>query len=442
MLWPWRGGRRRWRLPLILNFLYRVPTVKRRILVAFGAENVLTQVSENALLQYVPLYVIQLGASNTQIGSISALGNLFAALAQLPGALLVERLGHRRRIVLVTGLLARWFILGLILATFLSPSTGWLVVVVAVLFAGRAFFLALGQPAWTSLAADVVPNALRGRYFALRDFAVRISLLTTLPALGWVADRWGVPVGYRITFAAAWLLGMAAWVTFFRYVPDPAPLPVEYIKARPRRTLIQAIRDEQDYVMFTLANVVWNLSLTIAAPYFTVHLVRNLGGNARWVGLLAAVGSISGLVGTLYWGRVVDRWGNLKVNRLTALAIPILPWAWMVVTAPWQVIFLNAYAGLVWSGFLVSNFNLLLSLSPPRQRARFAALYQTGVLLSSFVGPLIGGQLADLYGIRSTFLVSGTGRFLAALMLVLLVRRGEYTPLPPERLGPSSSSQR
>ncbi len=433
-----RGDRvQRRPVPLTLNFLYRVPPEQRRDLFAFGLENVLTQLSENALLQYVPLYVIALGASNTQIGSVPALGNLAAAAAQWPGARLVERRGHRRTIVLTTGFLARVFILSLVVLTFVPRDVGWLAYAIAGLFAGRAFFLALGQPAWTSLAADVVPDAIRGRFFALRDFIIRVSLLVMLPALGWVADHWGVPWGYRSIFLLAWVLGMIAWFSF-RRVHDPAPLPAEYLKARPRRTLRQALRDERDYVMFTLANVVWNLSLTIAGPYFTVHLVRNLGGNARWVGVLAAVHSVFGLIGALYWGRIIDRKGNLPVNRITALAIPLLPWAWMLVRAPWQVVFINAYGGFMWSGFLISNFNLLLSLSPPRQRARFAAFYQTGVLLSSSVGPIVGGLLADRYSIPSTFLVSGVGRFLAALMLLGLVRRGEYTPLPPERLAQES----
>lgn len=424
---------RRWRPPLSLNFLYRVPADRRAVLVAFGLENVLTQLSENALAQFVPLYAVQLGVSNTSIGSVAALNNLAAAAAQLPGARLVERHGHRRRWVILSGLVARSFVWALLGATLVRAHAEFVVFLLAFLYAGRGFFLALGQPAWTSLAADIVPTEIRGRYFALRDISVRLSSLLLLPFLGWLVDALPFPWGYRAVFGLAAALATVGWVLFYRRVPDPAPLPAEYLKARPRRTLWQAVRDERDFVAFLVANTVWNMSLAVAAPYFTVYLVRELGGTARWVGVLAAVNSLFGLGGAMVWGRLADRWGNLRVNRLTAVAIPFIPWAWLLVTAAWQVLFISAYGGFMWAGFLISNFNLLLSLSPPRQRARFAALYQMGVLGGMVVGTMVGGVLADLYSIRGTFFLSGLGRMLAALVLVRLVRRGEFTPLAPSQ---------
>ena len=119
--------------------------------------------------------------------------------------------------------------------------------------------------------------------------------------------------------------------------------------------------------------------------------------------LLAGVNTLFGLIGSGLFGRVMDRMGALKTQALTGLLIPIIPTAWIWVTAPWQVGVLEAYAGLVWAGYNLANFALLLELTPGSHRPQAVALYQTVVFASAVVGPLLGGWLADTFGFHVIF---------------------------------------
>jgi MFS family permease len=81
---------------------------------------------------------------------------------------------------------------------------------------------------------------------------------------------------------------------------------------------------------------------------------------------------------------------------------------------------LEAYAGLVWAGYNLANFALLLELTPASHRPQAVALYQTVVFASAVAGPLLGGWLADTFGFRVVFGTSGAGRLIGIALYVWL----------------------
>jgi len=107
----------------------------------------------------------------------------------------------------------------------------------------------------------------------------------------------------------------------------------------------------------------------------------------------------------------------------------------LLVTAPWQVTFINATGGLLWAGYNLANFNLLLELTPDEQRPRAVALFQTIVFASAVCGPMLGGYLADLVSYRLIFILSGIGRLVGITCFLFLaarpaLRKGRGAPLP------------
>jgi DHA1 family multidrug resistance protein-like MFS transporter len=116
----------------------------------------------------------------------------------------------------------------------------------------------------------------------------------------------------------------------------------------------------------------------------------------------------------------MDRFGALKTQAVAGLLIPVIPTAWIWITAPWQVGIFEAYSGLVWAGYNLANFALLLELTPSSRRSQAVALYQTVVFASAVVGPLLGGWLADEFGFRVIFGLSGAGRLLGILLFIWL----------------------
>jgi MFS family permease len=374
--------------------------------------------SEAVVVQYLPLYALAFGATALQIGILSALVSLAAAVAFFPGARLAETWGRRKLIVVLAhGLGARPMLLALAVLPFFLEGRQVMYVIVG-LASLRSLMVGAAIPAWTSLTADLVPTAIRGRFLSSRNMGMGLAALMAAPLAGGIIGWAGFPRGWEIAWLLAFLLGQAATFAYSR-IPEAQPAPAAAVGSGVLRPGLLA---DTNFLFFCGTTLLWNLSLYAAAPFFNVHLVENLGGSAVWVGILAAVMSVMGLPGQWYFGPLVDRRGSKWVMAVAGLGIPFLPWAWVLVQAPWQVIFINAVGGFLWAGYNLAALNLLLVVSPDDKRPTYAAAYQSAVYFSAFLGPLAGGFLAQAYGYRFLFGLSGAGRLLGTLLFIRWVQ--------------------
>jgi MFS family permease len=364
---------------------------------------------------YLILYAVALGASSAQIGLLGALSGFGAAVALLPGALLVERIGRRKEITLAgAGAVGRTAILLLALLPFgfQGQAAVYLFITLAVL---RDTFGNLSLPAWTSLAADIVPVGQRGRYFASRNIAMTVTGMITAFLAGVIINRNGSPAGYQLAFLLAFGCGAASWFCFSQ-IRDPAPAP------RPRAVrpgsppVLGGILANRSFLALCLHSAVWNFSLNVAAPFFNIYLVHNLQASLIQVGILTAATSLAGLPALRVFGPLADRWGPRRIVLITSLLIPLLPLAWIFVPSPWYVLAINLASGVLWSGFSMCILNLLLQISPCEERARFSAVHQIVVAVSLALGAALGGWVVTVFGFKAVFALSGIGRFLAALI--------------------------
>jgi MFS family permease len=384
-------------------------------------DGLVSNFSESFVLNFTGPFALALGATTGQIGWLSALMNLASALALFPGARLVERTGQRKRIVVWTsGGVARLLLLVIALIPVFIQGTAAIYAFVA-LVALRAFFSQLGFPAWSSMLADLVPAGIRGRYFASRNIGLAVAALIAAPLAGWLADQLGLPRGYQVSFFLAGLIGFGATAVFAR-IPD-RPLKSVGQETTEKPEGIQSIlRTHPRFAGFTAVAFLWNLSLMVAGPFFSVYLVQDLGATPTQIGLLAASFSVTNMIGQQFWGRLNDRRGATWVMRTTGFMIPAVPLLWSIAPNPWYLLGVEALSGFVWAGYGLSSFNLLLSLAPPAQRARYTAIYQVSVFSSACVGPLLGGALVAALGIRPLFWFSAVGRMIASTLFLFTVR--------------------
>lgn len=386
---------------------------------------------DSVLLHYLPLFAYALGASNAEIGVLAAAIGLGAAAACLPGAWLSSRWSQRKPFVVATRAASGLFLATLAALPLVLGGSGVVLPLVIVAAAGRAFIVSLAEGAWTSLAADVVPPGIRGRYFSSRNLMMGAGGLTAVALVGVtisVLDR-----GEEWTAVWALVLALVAVSTWlYGRIPErsigtePAP-PARHQARSP------LLRDA-NFVRYGGTVLLWSMSVWMAGPFFNVHLAKNLGASPAWVAGLIAVTAVFGLAGQTVVGRLADARGARWLMAASGFTLATLPIAWFFVSAPYQVLPINMVAGVVWAGYLLASFNFLLAISPAGQQRYYAAAYQTMVFLSMFLGPLIGGAVAGAFGIRLLFLLSGVGRLAACGLFVAMVREERWEPEAPAPL--------
>ncbi len=398
----------------------------------FYFDGLFASASDAINLTYLTLYLLALGATSAQIGFMTALASLSAAAMLLPGAMLAERLRSRKSLILASGggvTRLMLLLLALIPLVFKGPSIIFVAIGLKLIADGAG---SLSMPAWISLTADLVPIKWRGHYFGSRNLIMGISNMLAVLLVGGLITRMASPQGYQVALGLAFAIGMFSTFSFAHIrepEPEPdAPRPAQH--AYTAASLLHTLTGDKRFLAFCAHTMLWNVSLSVAGPFFNVHLVQNLKATAVMVGVTSIVSSLTGLPGMRLFGRWTDQWGPRKVQLLTGLIIPVLPLAWAFITAPWQVIVINILGGFIWAGYNLGSFNFLLLLTPNDQRARYSALFQIVVTLSTAAGAALGGIIAMRWGYPIVFLVSGLGRFAAMGIFARFVREPETEPEP------------
>jgi len=407
----------------------QLPSAIQRNLRWYFMDGVFSASQEAINVTYLTLFVLALGASKTQIGLMTSLASLSAVILLLPGALLSERLGQRKWVVIASGGgVTRLAILGLALLPFFSHGSlaVWIAIGLKVLMDG---FANLGMPAWTSLSADIVPLAWRGRFFSTRNIVMGVANMLVTFIAGQIITLAGTPIaGYQIVYGLAFFFGMSASFSFAniqetRKKADPAALA-----AYKPASLLNTLQSDTNFRNFAISQMVWNFGLGISAPFFSVYQVEVLKATPAVVGILSIIASLAGLPALRLFGSLNDRWGAHKLTLFTGFLIPIVPVLWVFTSTPWQPVPIQVISGILWAGFGLASFNLLLLLSTPQTLPRYTALFQMAVMISSAVGSAAGGLIVQAWGFPAIFILSGTLRLVGIIVFWRMVK----TPTPEQ----------
>lgn len=401
----------------------QLPVSLQRSLRWYYMDGVLAASQEAINATYITLFVLALGATRAQIGLMTSLASLGSLIMLLPGAILADRSKSRKWVVVASGGgMTRLAILGLALLPFFSHGTAavWLAIGLKVVMDG---FSNLGNPAWTSLTADLVPIAQRGRFFGNRNMTMGVAnTLVTLLAGQVITAAHTLVAGYQMVYGLAVAFGAGASFCFSNIQEPAHSQPRPQAESYSLASLVQTLRSDPTFLSFCAAQMVWNFSLSVAGPFFTVYQSEVLHSTPFVIGAQAIISSLAGLPALPLFGRLNDRWGSHKLAILTGFMIPLLPLSWTLVRSPWGPTPINIFGGVMWAGYGLASFNLLLSITDPSKRARYSALYAMSLMISTAVGSAVGGSIIQHVGYITIFLVSGCGRIIGNILLWKLVK--------------------
>jgi DHA1 family multidrug resistance protein-like MFS transporter len=180
----------------------------------------------------------------------------------------------------------------------------------------------------------------------------------------------------------------------------------------------RALRRNQD-ITVVMVFVVF-LCLAIVLPFLPLY-VRQLGvGDAQdvalWAGALIGAPPLFASLFAPLWGRLADRFGH-KPMALRGLASYVLLLVLSAaVRSPLELLVLRAGIG-AFGAVGPMGLAMATSYAPSDLTGRAVGMIQSAQILSTGVGPLLGGLLADHIGTRSTFLATS----LLCLLTLLLV---------------------
>jgi MFS family permease len=137
------------------------------------------------------------------------------------------------------------------------------------------------------------------------------------------------------------------------------------------------------------------------------------------------------MVGAPFWGRLADRIGQPKVvTRCLLLAGAMFIPQWLARSVP-QLFAARLALGFFSAGIAPSLQSLIAHHSPVERRAGILGVSFALTLFGNAVGPLIGGALASVWGVRAPFLFTAGTLLVAGLLSRKLT---SAIPMPPPAL--------
>ena len=167
------------------------------------------------------------------------------------------------------------------------------------------------------------------------------------------------------------------------------------------------------------------LAMTLMLPFLPIY-VEQLGvhGHAaivQWSGVAyGATFMTAGLVAPL-WGHLGDRYGRKLMLVRASLGMAITMSLIGFSANVYQLVGLRLLAGI--AGGYSSGATILVAVQTPRERSAWAlGVLSTGIMAGNLLGPLVGGFLPPLIGIRATFWAAGALIFIAFLATTFLIK--------------------
>ena len=372
-------------------------------------------------------WALYLGASPFMIGLLAALP--FAAqILQVPAAWLTLTFGPKAVAMAAIGA-SRLLWLPMVALPFVGLSMGMALHVFVAVVALAAVFGVVGNNAWTAWIGDLVPAAIRGRFFSRRT--VYISIASTIATLGAAEalDRLG-PRGWQgpALGGLAAIACVAGVLSLYLLHRQHDPARARAAERPDWRVLIAVARAPQarPFLRYLLA---WNSAVALSASFFSLHMLVNLQTGFALAALYGVGVATVRIVSAPFWGRAVDRLGARPVLVLCSFGIAAVPAIWLFVTPAflWPLALEAALAGALWGGHGIAAMDLTVKLSPgparPFYLAMFAAASGLGFAVAAALAGLVASHLPerfDLLGetwtnLHVLFLLSALARVAAAV---------------------------
>lgn len=174
-------------------------------------------------------------------------------------------------------------------------------------------------------------------------------------------------------------------------------------------------------VILTASSLLMSASYTMLVPFLPMYLIQELNVAQDevnlWSGIIFAISfAISGIMAPI-WGAMADKKSRKLMAVRAAICLSITYVLGGLVQDVWQLFgvrVLQGFASGLWPACLA-----IMTVNAPRTKLGLCLGTMQGAMTAGGVlGPLMGGLLAEAFGMRAAFFLGGVGLFIITLLII------------------------
>lgn len=382
------------------------------------------------LVSFLSIFALRLGASAFEVGLLTTGPAVAGILFPLPAARLVRR-RWGKRVVVIPLALNRMLYAVLVFVPWAPAAlrVPLLVGSVTLLAVPAAFF----TTAFVPLLAKVLPPAIRARVVGARGTLAGLTSTLAVLVAGKILDLAPFPINFQIIFVLAllaaqistYLVGRVAVPALNEQPARQAPVLAECSAAGAVDAARAAI-----FWRHTASAVVFSLGLFLPTALYPIVLVEKLHATNGWIGALAMLGGMAGVICSSPWARMAVRSGNRTVLVASGAALALVPLGAGAAPNVLAYIPVSLAAGALMPGVGLGLFQCLLDVAPAGRQTQYTAMYSMIVNGAAAGGPVLGTLLLSVLGLTFTFALSAVLILAGSLLLRAADPRAAPVTLP------------
>lgn len=359
--------------------------------------------------QFYIAFAIQQGASNFQVGLLSAapaIGLLFSPF----WATWIEKANNPKPFVIIPNVIGR--LLLLLPAFFAFPSV---YVLAALLF---QLLMGIQAPAYAALISRMYPSDLRGRLMGYVRVAMGSIMIPLAYFVGSWSDAFG-PSGPLITASIAGMLSIGLFNTLKIPKQEPKEKPVVLHKASrfPLQEQWKLVKENRTLAVFLAATTFAGFGNMLANPLYQIIQADILDLSNLQIGFARVAYYAALLLTFLIAGWMIDRI-DIKYTLLCGIAayaiVPMLYGLWGTYAA---VITGNAIQGIGEAIWDIGILAFVFRLAPGREAMVFG-LHLMLFGIRGSIGPILSGTLADSVSLTVLLVIASICGWIGTLLFL------------------------
>jgi len=400
-------------------------------------EGSISSISSGLGLSYLSPFALLLNATSTQMGILYAITNLLPSLIQLKVANMMQKFSRKK--IVLNAVMSRALLWIPILLTglffyFGIPYMTWILIILI----GLCYAItAIANPAWFSWMGSLVPEKGRGDYFSRRNRAAGffgiISMITGALILD-NAKRIGISqgnvlgftlLGFGLIFILSFIFKIYSWSLLKKqYKPHITHNKKDYF------TFKQFLKKcpSTPFGRFTLFRTIFNIAVGISTPFWVVYMLRDLGFSYVWYMSITVAAVIFQLLFLPLFGKMSDKFGNIKVISICSWLIAIIPPLWILsvfisgelMVKLYLLIVPSIVSGFGWAGYNLAANNYIYDAVSSPKRGYGISYMDLMVGVGAFIGAGIGSLLAwtNVSFINPILFIFGVSTFLRFFVVI------------------------
>ncbi len=370
------------------------------------------------LLTILSNYAKRLGASDFHFTLLQSLPALVAFCVLIPGGYLVDKAKNKIAVAVIVALVSRLFLLLFALVPLLPQEMQALTLVILVGL--RHAPEGLWTVAYQSIVSDVFPYSELAQVMSIRNRIANIAQLACIIVLSQVMSYlngtdYDMVSALQIVFVVAAVFGIWEILYYKKLQPRKEHIQTEHSFLGNLKEVAKKLPQQHRYLTYCITVLPFYMAWLFPPALFNIVTFSVFKADEKWMTYMSIVHTLSALIGLALWRRIIEKKGNSVSLLWAVISMSFSPLIYAFAPDILVLTILMVVPGFATAGINLLFFNLLIEMSPQKQKTTYMAFFTSLVNLITFVMPLTCAFLMDYLNTQELLLIAFAIRLVAGV---------------------------